>query len=305
MINLRMFSRETRKKLAEQHYKRMIDGHGDAISNSIENSIVYSASPDDGDMQSTVAGIIGERKALAYGQNIFLVPTDTVSCLFRYVNNLSGRIAVLNFASFKHPGGMFLSGSPAQEESLCHQSTLYNVLCAFTDNYYAPHLKVLNNGLYQNDAIYSRDIVFFNYDASVVGGNLVISCKPDTLTADVITCAAPNAKAYLRRKYGISHAEENILDDELTQAVCERIKTVIDTALLGGAENLILGAFGCGVFGNHPGVVVDYFYDYLTDDYSGCFKNVYFAVPNPNGNDPNYAAFRSSCGTYEVKCLEE
>ena len=158
---------------------------------------------------------------------------------------------------------------------MCHQSTLYNVLESFIDNYYAPHLKCLNQGLYQDDAIYSKDIVFFNYSASVMNKTLNVSVYPHTTTADVIT------------------------------TMCSRIQTILDTAVLGGARNLILGAFGCGVFGNHPGVVADYFYDYLYDDYGGCFENVYFAVPNPNGNDPNYKAFRAGTETYGVICLDE
>ena len=35
------------------------------------------------------------------------------------------RLAALNFASFKNPGGMYMEGSSAQEESLCHYSILY------------------------------------------------------------------------------------------------------------------------------------------------------------------------------------
>lgn len=304
MINLKMFSKEVRKRLAETHYNRMVAEYDEAIRNSIEKSFVHSVGPEDAEPRVGLADIIEDAKS-TYDQKMFLVTTDTVSCLFDYADKLQGPTALLNFASFKHPGGMFLNGSPAQEESLCHQSTLYNVLESFIDNYYAPHLKCLNQGLYQDDAIHSKDIVFFNYSASVINKTLNVSVDPHTTTADVITCAAPNAKTFLRRKYGITHADENILDDELTTTMCSRIQTVLDTAVLGGARNLILGAFGCGVFGNHPGVVADYFYDYLYDDYAGCFENVYFAIPNPNGNDPNYKAFRAGTETYGVICLDE
>lgn len=304
MIDLKMFSKEVRKRLAETHYKRMIAEYDEAIGSSIEKSFVHSVNKEDGEARVGLADAIEDAKS-TYDQKMFLVETDTVSCLFKYADKLEGPTALLNFASFKHPGGMFLNGSPAQEESLCHQSTLYNALLAFIDNYYAENFKVLDRGLYQDSAIYSKDIVFFNYSASVLNKTLNVSVNPHTITADVITCAAPNAKVFLRRKYGITHADENILDDELTSTVCSRIQTVLDTAVLGGARNLILGAFGCGVFGNHPGVVADYFYDYLYDDYAGCFENVYFAVPNPNGNDSNYKAFREGVKTYGVICLDE
>lgn len=44
-----------------------------------------------------------------------------------------GRTAILNYASYKSPGGFFLEGSPAQEEALCHES----ILLAFDGTYYA------------------------------------------------------------------------------------------------------------------------------------------------------------------------
>ena len=306
MIDLKMFSKEVRKRLAETHYKRMVAEYEESIRNSIEKSFVHSVPYSLSlEVVDAMADLIEERKALNYNQKMFLVPTDSVSCLFRYMGKLEGATAILNFASFKNPGGMFLNGSPAQEESLCHQSTLYNVLEAFVDNYYAPHLKCLNQGLYQDDAIYSKDIVFFNYSASVISKTLNVSVDSQTMIADVITCAAPNATTFLRRKYGIIHADEHTLDNELLDAMCSRIRTVLDTAITGRARNLVLGAFGCGVFGNNPGSVADYFDDYLYDDYAGCFENVYFAVPNPNGNDPNYEAFREGTKTYGVICLDE
>ena len=39
-------------------------------------------------------------------------------------------ICALNFASYKNPGGKFMDGSSAQEECLCHESILYEVLSA-------------------------------------------------------------------------------------------------------------------------------------------------------------------------------
>lgn len=61
---------------------------------------------------------------------------DETSTRQIYENALSDhKIAVLNFASYVQPGGEFLTGSIAQEECLCHESFLYNVLSRMTDFY--------------------------------------------------------------------------------------------------------------------------------------------------------------------------
>ena len=158
---------------------------------------------------------------------------------------------------------------------------------------------------------YSKDVIFFDHTLSHTknddGTDKYAYMLNHTTRADVITCAAPNAKAFLRRKYGLRW-DEYTTDLEITVAMHDRILTVLDTAVIGGKNNLVLGAFGCGVFGNNPETVADYFYDYLTDDYAGCFENVYFAVPKYGGSgytEPNYKAFRDACEPYGVVCLEE
>ena len=82
------------------------------------------------------------------------------------------KTAILNYASYKHPGGYFLGGSSAQEEVLCHESNLYPILLAFDDTYYAWNRQRLNRALYLDRAIY----VVFEKDNS----------------RKLATCASPN-----------------------------------------------------------------------------------------------------------------
>lgn len=61
-------------------------------------------------------------------------------------------VAVLNFASYKKPGGLYFQGVESQEESLCLESTLLPVIEAFKPTYYAWNNKHLNRGMYLDRA---------------------------------------------------------------------------------------------------------------------------------------------------------
>lgn len=186
---------------------------------------------------------------------------DSVGAIFD--NQNIGKTAVLNFASYKNPGGKFLEGSRAQEESLCHNSYLFNVLNKFSD-YYAWNNEHKNNGLYLNRAIYSPNVLFFSGDKKK-------SC-------DVITCAAPN-----RFRHTKATKEEN------TEALNERIRFILNIAADNKVDNLILGAFGCGVFNQDATEVAQIFLSYLMTTRK-LFNTVIFAIPKSN-NDDNYNKF--------------
>lgn len=186
----------------------------------------------------------------------------------------SGKTAVLNFASYKNPGGKFFEGSVAQEECLCHASNLYNVLSE-CGHYYDWNKKHNNKALYTDRAIYLKDIVFIDESVCVYGTD------PTVLKADVITCAAPNY--YAAGKYA------NVSNDENEEALAQRIKFVLDVAEDNGVETLILGAFGCGVFGQDAMVVAKYFKKYL-NKYNYHFKNVYFSIYDRTHHG-NYSSF--------------
>lgn len=195
---------------------------------------------------------------------IQVVNTDSVSALYKYHED---KTAILNFASYRHAGGMFIEGSQAQEECLCHESILYNVLRQHQP-YYDWNEQNRNRSLYLDRAIYSEDVLF-----------LKKMMKP--LKADVITCACPNKKA--AQKYA------NVSNERNSSALDQRIRFLLDIAAERGVNTLILGAFGCGVFGQDPYEVATIFKKYLEQDYK-CFKKVIFAVPQ-GMHDFNNLAF--------------
>lgn len=178
------------------------------------------------------------------------------------------RVCVLNFASYKHPGGMFLEGSNAQEEALCHASTLYNVLSAFQDSYYDYNCEHKNNALYTDASLYSPGVLFFSNDS-----HLMYSC-------DVLTCAAPNAGA--AKKYC------DVSDMEIYAHLSCRIRHIISVAVTNKVDTFILGAWGCGVFKNDPYVVAKLFDKYITP---GLFKRVIYAIPDSK----NALPFKKIC----------
>lgn len=191
-----------------------------------------------------------------------LVNIDSVSAIFEFAQ-ANRHTAVLNFASYKEAGGLFLKGSTAQEEALCHESFLYNVLRNFENNYYAINSKQLNRGLYKNTALYSPNVMFFRDERNV--------------QCDVITCAAPN------RNVGMKYT--NVSINENNKVLYKRISYIKDIALHQNVDTLILGAYGCGVFKQDPITVASYIKDVFAN--SGIY--VILAIP---GDSYNYKKFK-------------
>lgn len=188
----------------------------------------------------------------------------------------------LNFASAKNPGGGFLGGAEAQEENLAKASSLYPGLITQMAHYEAG--RSYKSCLYRHDMIYSPAVVFFRDDTYAL--------LDQAFTMSVITSAAVNAGVVKRTE------AQNIA--QIAPVMQQRARFVLRLALARGHRNLILGAWGCGVFQNDPQMVAQIFMDLLTQDqeFSQQFKRVIFAVPLAK-RDKNYEAFFSTVKDYE------
>ncbi len=246
------------KKKANAHTKKMEELYSEEITECVNDTRIYDQ------------GFHCKKKNTdesKYVSKIAVEDMDSVQALFSYV---SGKIAVLNFASYKNPGGKFLEGSSAQEESLCHSSFLYNVLSEFDKDYYEFNRLSKNFALYTDRALYSPDVLFIRDNKEVY--------------ADVLTCAAPN-KIAAQKYCGKSNYDCN-------STMADRIHFVLDIAKEEGVQTLILGAFGCGVFGNDPEFVANTFKKELEEYYADTFKNIIFAIPGGT----NYMSFKRVFG---------
>lgn len=243
--------KEQRAELAKQHTITMDLKYPEEINKSVEKTKVYTE-PFNKEVNGNKMPVID------------IIDTDTVTAIFKHKKQ-GEKIAALNFASYKHPGGGFMKGSSAQEESVCHESNLYNVISQFESGFYAENNKDKNKALYKDRGLYSPDIVFER-------GNRQTLC-------DVITCASPNKKAAQKYCYVSDHKNYEALES--------RIKFVLDMAEENNIDVIILGAYGCGVFGQDPIEVANLFKQELM---GRNFKKAIFAIPK--GKNGNYDAFR-------------
>ena len=190
--------------------------------------------------------------------NIEVINSDSVSALVEY--NKSGKTAVLNMASYKRPGGGVINGARAQEECLFRCSNLGQVI---SKNFYP---------LQDNELLWTNDSVFFK--------DVNYGYMKDT-TVDVITIAAINLNQQSTNDYiGLTK---------------NKIRLMLSMAIKNDIDNIILGAWGCGVFGNDPNKMSTMFKEVITDEgYSSFFKNIIFAIINDhNSVDNNYVVFKN------------
>jgi uncharacterized protein (TIGR02452 family) len=57
-----------------------------------------------------------------------------------------------------------------------------------------------------------------------------------------------------------------------------RIRNILKIAIVNDKQNIVLGAWGCGVFGNSPKNIATDFKEVLDEGYKDYFNNIVFAI---------------------------
>lgn len=187
------------------------------------------------------------------------------------------KVICLNFASAKNPGGGFLGGSQAQEESLARCSGLYACQMAHFELYEIN--RNISSCLYSDHMLYSPSVPVFRNDST---DELLDSAY----TVSIITSPAVNVGCLEQHHDigGLAWADETM-----------RIRTekVLRLCAHHGYKTLVLGAWGCGVFRNDPEKVAAHFAHFLLEGaYKNVFEKVVFAVLDRS--EKNVEVFRKA-----------
>lgn len=170
-------------------------------------------------------------------------------------------VAILNLANHRRAGGGWLNGALAQEEALCYRSSLYYSLNhAF---YPIPELS----------ALYSPAVVIIR-TAMSQGHSLLFPTTPAKdlpVTSAISLAALRDPRLYNDETYAY-RADKEMMG--------YKIRLALRIAVLHGHTKLVLGALGCGAFGNPPYEVAQLFLDVFEEAEfrGGWWEDVVFAV---------------------------
>jgi uncharacterized protein (TIGR02452 family) len=239
-----------------------------AIRESVSNTILYT---EDNSIEPAIGTSSTETKLTVANET-------TVAALRHMYRETERHLACLNFASAKNPGGGFLGGSEAQEESLARSSALYPCLLAAPEYY--DRNRACRSALYLDEAIWSPNVPFFRDDSGIL--------LDVPFYGSVITSPAPNA--------GAVAANEPTRSREVAPVLQHRAKLVLGIAAAHGVRRLILGAWGCGVFRNDPKVVAHAFAALIRSpgDFSAVFDEVVFAIYDRSKDQSVIRIFREA-----------
>lgn len=183
------------------------------------------------------------------------------------------KTCILNFASAKHPGGGFLNGVMAQEEALAYCSTLY--VSQVGSPYYREN-RLNPSKMYCDNMQYARVLFFRDSSFRLV---------KDPIETNIISAPAVNMKQ-VRLK------ENPVI---ATQVMKRRMGYVLDLMLEKGCHTAVLGAWGCGVFGNNPYIIAENWRELLQQ--RPYFRLVIMPVKgNPHDPTSNAAIFEKFFG---------
>jgi len=173
---------------------------------------------------------------------------------------LDRKVIVLNMANQFTPGGGFVRGRLAQEESLCFRTALYSQL---------------DKKEYEGPNGFGEFTCSLQLNVPVLRKGMDLGfefLKPEERWNINVVSAA----GYDRHKLP-KEEQKAPLSPEHFAGVHTKVRAILAAAAHAGADTVVLGALGCGAFANPPDQISQIF-ERVLREFAGVFEYAYFAI---------------------------
>lgn len=209
--------------------------------------------------------------------------------------------AVLNMASAWRPGGGVLNGARAQEECIFRRTNLFMSLYRYDRQMYNLVIKPFK-GTFSED-IYDLSFTEQGYPfdenfGGIYSAGVTVFKDSNYEWLDELYETAFISVAAMNINRAVREGKKVLIDGRLSEKVVavtkNKIRTIYRIGILNGHNSLVLGAWGCGAFGNPPEQMAQLFLNVLNEpEFNGKYKDIRFAIiEDHNSRGRNFQTFK-------------
>lgn len=188
-----------------------------------------------------------------------IVKSSTIDCILSLRKQYDGNIIALNFANANISGGGYIFGGDAQEESLCRASMLYYSIKGCNRYYNYNRFKSIPF-IYSDYMIYSHNIP-------------IIRNSNDILLNDIEKCSFVTCPAVNR-----TFAKLFVSNSKIKSIMKRRIEKILSLMVNKNPQVIVLGAWGCGAFGNQKDMVFNLFENAINELVPDSIKVIFTVI---------------------------
>lgn len=213
-----------------------------------------------------------------YTTSIEYTQESTQEAAIRLATRIGTKIGALNYGNGTYTGGSAFNGLNGQEESFIRTTTLFSSLSHLVDSQIVLEKEIAKPFTHirydtdTNKALTEHNGVLISPNVSIFRQFNAQTTKYENLDTPTIVTVVTSVALNLNHGRPKDYAE-------ITR---QKIYSQLAAFAKEGLDSIVLGAWGCGAFGNNAEDIAPIYKSLLENEFKGAFKTVVFAIPSSN-----------------------
>ncbi|MBN9343196.1 MAG: TIGR02452 family protein [Caedibacter sp. 38-128] len=210
--------------------------------------------------------------------SIVYTQESTQEAAIRLATRIGTKIGALNYGNGTYTGGSAFNGANGQEESFIRTTTLFSSLAQLVDSQINLEKEITKSyttiryNAETNKALTEHNGVLISPNVSIFRRFNAQTTKYENLDTPTVVTVVTSVALNLNHGKPKDYAE-------ITR---QKIYSQLAAFAKEGMDSIVLGAWGCGAFGNQAEDIAPIYKSLLENEFKGAFKTVVFAIPSSN-----------------------